>query len=103
LEPGKLIDVRGEYSGRPGADFSYIFYGENFGENPPKNVGKNGIFHGKSFEKLFFQEIPWIFPRKKMYEKSADQPRWVCGKSRPKCSPTNDLSKLKHKLYCGKK
>jgi hypothetical protein len=34
-------------------------------------LGKNGIFHGKSFEKSFFQEIPRNFPRKKMYEKSA--------------------------------
>jgi hypothetical protein len=38
----------------PGAYFSYIFSGENFGENsaenfPPKNVGKNGIFRGKKF------------------------------------------------------
>jgi hypothetical protein len=46
-----------------GADFSYIFSGENFGENsaenfPPKMLGKNGIFRGKSFEKSFFQEIP---------------------------------------------
>jgi hypothetical protein len=36
---------------------------ENFRENsaenfPPTMLGKNGIFHGKSFEKLFFQEIP---------------------------------------------
>jgi hypothetical protein len=27
-------------------------------EFSPKNVGENGIFRGKSFEKLFFQEIP---------------------------------------------
>jgi hypothetical protein len=32
---------------------------------------KNEIFRGKSFKKLFFQEILWNFPRKKMYEKSA--------------------------------
>jgi hypothetical protein len=43
----------------PGADFSYIFSGENFGENsaenfPPKNVG----------EMEFFQKIPQNFPRK---------------------------------------
>jgi hypothetical protein len=52
---------------QPGADFQYIFSGENSGENfrensaenfPPTMLGKNGIFHGKSFEKLFFQEIP---------------------------------------------
>jgi hypothetical protein len=39
-------------------------------------LGKIAIFLGKSFEKLFFQEIPRNFPRKvifrgkKMYEKS---------------------------------
>jgi hypothetical protein len=55
----------------PGADFSYIFYGENFGENsaenfpPQKKVGKKmEFFRGKSFEKSFFQEIPWNFPQK---------------------------------------
>jgi hypothetical protein len=36
---------------------------------PPKkkNVGKNGIFRGKSLEKLFFKEIPWNFPRKVIF------------------------------------
>jgi hypothetical protein len=48
----------------------YIFSRENFGENsaenfPPKMLGKNGIFRGKSVENRF-QET-W----KKMYEKSA--------------------------------
>jgi hypothetical protein len=38
----------------PGADFSYIFSGENFGENsaenfPQKMLGKNGIFPWKKF------------------------------------------------------
>jgi hypothetical protein len=28
-------------------------------------LGENGIFCGKSFENLFFQEIPRNFPRKK--------------------------------------
>jgi hypothetical protein len=68
----------------PGANFSYIFSGENFGENSaenftPKMLGKNWIFFGKIFEKSFFQEIPRnflrkvIFPRKKMYEKLAPE------------------------------
>jgi hypothetical protein len=30
-------------------------------------LGKNGIFRGKSFEKLFFQEIPWNFLRKVIF------------------------------------
>jgi hypothetical protein len=42
-------------------------------------LGKNAIFLGKSFEKLFFQEIPRNFPRKvifrgkKINEKSAPE------------------------------
>jgi hypothetical protein len=46
-------------------------------------LGKNGIFHGKSFEKSFFQEIPQnflrkvIFRGKKMYEKSAQGMKFV--------------------------
>jgi hypothetical protein len=60
---------------RPGADFPYIFSGENFRENsaenfPPTMLGKNGIFHGKSFEKLFSKKFRGIF-HGKMYEKSA--------------------------------
>jgi hypothetical protein len=56
----------------PGADFSYIFSGEIFRENsaenfPPKNIEKNGIFSGKSFEKSFFQEIPRNFLRKVIF------------------------------------
>jgi hypothetical protein len=56
--------------------FRTFFSGENFVENsaenfPPKMLGKNVIFRGKSFEKSFLQEIPRNFPRKKMYEKSA--------------------------------
>jgi hypothetical protein len=50
--------------------FSRENFGENFAENFPPKLGKNGIFRGKSFEKLFFQEIPRNFPRKKTYEKS---------------------------------
>jgi hypothetical protein len=39
-----------------GLIFRTFFSGENFGENsaenfPPKMLGKNGIFRGKSFEK----------------------------------------------------
>jgi hypothetical protein len=61
----------------PLADFSYIFSRENFWEDsaekfPQKILGKNGIFLGKSFEKLFFQEIPLNFPREKINEKSAE-------------------------------
>jgi hypothetical protein len=60
------------FTNSPGADFSYIFSGENLGENsaenfPPKNVGKNGIFRGKNFENSFFQEIPWNFLRKVIF------------------------------------
>jgi hypothetical protein len=41
---------------------------ENSAENfSPKKGGKNGIFRGKSFEKSFFQEIPWNFPQKVIF------------------------------------
>jgi hypothetical protein len=55
-----------------GPIFRTFFSAENFGENsaenfPPKNIGKNGIFRGKSFEKSFFQEIPRNFPRKVIF------------------------------------
>jgi hypothetical protein len=68
----------------PGADFSYIFSGENFGENsrenfgensaenfPPKNGGKKCNFLLKKSWKIVFQEILRNFPREKMYEKMA--------------------------------
>jgi hypothetical protein len=57
----------------PGADFSYILSGENFGENsaenfPPKMLGKKIEFStGKFFEKSFFQEIPRNFPWKVIF------------------------------------
>jgi hypothetical protein len=39
-----------EKSGNTGADFSYIFSGENFAENfPPKNDGKKWNFPRKKF------------------------------------------------------
>jgi hypothetical protein len=41
---------------------------------PQKMFGKNGIFRGKSFEKSFFQEIPWnSLSAGKMHEKSAPE------------------------------
>jgi hypothetical protein len=48
----------------PGVDFSYIFSGENFGENLRKN------FPQKCCEKMEFSAES-DFPRKKMYEKLA--------------------------------
>jgi hypothetical protein len=39
--------------------------------SPPKMREKIKIFLGKSFEKLFPQQIPRNFPRKKMFEKLA--------------------------------
>jgi hypothetical protein len=67
---------------RPGVDFSYIFFWGKFwgkfrGKFSPKNVGKNGIFRGKSFEKSFFQKIPWNFPRKVIFRGKK------CTKNRP--------------------
>jgi hypothetical protein len=64
-----------------GADFSYIFSGENFGGNsaenfPPKMLGKNGIFGGKSFEKLFFQEIPQNFRPKVIFRRKKCTKNW---------------------------
>jgi hypothetical protein len=44
-----------------GLIFRTFFQGKILGKFPRKN----GIFHGKSFEKSFFQEIPRNFPRKK--------------------------------------
>jgi hypothetical protein len=66
-----------------GPIFRTFFSGENFGENstenfPPKMLGKNGIFHGKSFEKSFFQEIPQNFLRKVIFRGKK------CTKNRPK-------------------
>jgi hypothetical protein len=60
------------FTNSSGADFSYIFSGENSAENfaenfPQKMLGKNGIFRGKSFEKSFFQEIPRNFPQKVIF------------------------------------
>jgi hypothetical protein len=58
-----------------GRFFVHFFQGKFRGT--PKNVGKIDIFRGKSFEKAFFQQIPWNFPRKitfrgkKIYEKLA--------------------------------
>jgi hypothetical protein len=45
--------------GAPEADFSYIFSGENSGDNsaqnfPPKNVGKSWNFPRKKFQKILF-------------------------------------------------
>jgi hypothetical protein len=84
----------------PGANFSYIFSGENFRENsaenfPPKNVGKNGIFRRKSFEKLFFQEIPRNFPRKKNYDKLAPRCNPLVSFSVAGINPVNYESRLK--------
>jgi hypothetical protein len=66
----------------PGADFSYIFSGENFGENSegkfsPNNVGKKRNFPQKKFKKIVFPRnstefsAESDFPRKKMYQKLA--------------------------------
>jgi hypothetical protein len=58
-----------------GANFPYIFSGQNFGENSaenftPKNVGEKWNFQRKKLWKIVFpRKID--FPRKKMYEKSA--------------------------------
>jgi hypothetical protein len=59
----------------PGVDFSYIFSGENFGENsaenfgensaenfPPKNVGKNGTF--EVLKNRFSKVIRWEYDDK---------------------------------------
>jgi hypothetical protein len=61
--------------------FFVHFSGENFGENsaenfPPKNVGKNGIFRGKSFEKSFFQEIPGNFLQKVIFRRKKCTKNW---------------------------
>jgi hypothetical protein len=66
----------------PGADFSYIFSGENSAENfPQKMSGKIKIVLGKSFEKSFPKQIPRNFPRKitflgKNVRKSAPGMKW---------------------------
>jgi hypothetical protein len=65
-----------------GADFSYIFSGENSAENfaenfPPKMLGKKRIFRGKSFEKSFFHEIPRKIRRKVIFRGKK------CTKNRP--------------------
>jgi hypothetical protein len=53
-------------------------FGENSGENfPTQNVGKNGIFRGKSFEKSFFQEVLRNFPLKVIFRGKK------CTKNRP--------------------
>jgi hypothetical protein len=62
-----------------GSFFRTFFSGENFAENfPPKMLGKNGIFRGKSFEKSFFQEIPRkvIFRGKKWLHLNTSNPVW---------------------------
>jgi hypothetical protein len=56
----------------PGADFPYIFSGENSAENfaenfPPKILGKIEFSAEKSFEKSFFRVIPRNFPRKVIF------------------------------------
>jgi hypothetical protein len=77
---------------------------ENSAENfPPKMLGINGIFRGKSFEKLFSQAIPQNFPGKitfrgkKMYEKLAPGADFFGGKFqgkfRGKFSPKNVRNK----------
>jgi hypothetical protein len=62
----------------PGAYFSYIFCGKNFGENsaqifPLKNVGENWNYLRKNCFPRNSEEnsAENYFPRKKMYEKSA--------------------------------
>jgi hypothetical protein len=65
--------------------FFVHFSGENFGENSaekfsPTNVGKSGIFRRKTFEKSFFQEIQWNFPRKVIFRGKK------CTKNRPQIS-----------------
>jgi hypothetical protein len=54
---------------------------ENSAENfPSKYVGKNGIFRGKSFEKLFF------FPRNSTeFSAESDFLRKKCTKNQPQC------------------
>jgi hypothetical protein len=52
--------------------FRTFFPGKSLGKIPrnifpPKMLGKNGIFRGKSFEKSFFQEILQNFPRKVIF------------------------------------
>jgi hypothetical protein len=61
----------GEKLPNPGSIFLTFFSGENFGGNsaenfPPKMLGKNGIFRGKS-EKSVFQEIPWNFTQQVIF------------------------------------
>jgi hypothetical protein len=79
----QVSSTNGVFEWISGADFSYIFSGENFGENsaencPPKMLGKNGIFRGKSFEKIFFfREIPRNLPRKNTFRGKK------CMKNRP--------------------
>jgi hypothetical protein len=64
-----------------GSIFRKNFPGKISGKIPwkfsPKNVGKNGIFRRKSFEKSFFQEIPRNFPRKVIFRGKK------CTKNRP--------------------
>jgi hypothetical protein len=62
-----------------GADVSCIFPKEISGKTPQKiypkkMLGKNGIFRRKSFEKLFFQEIPRNFPRKVIFRWTSELP-----------------------------
>jgi hypothetical protein len=50
-----------------GRFFVHFFQGKFRGKFRPKMLGKNGIFRGKRFEKLFSQEIPRNFPRKVLF------------------------------------
>jgi hypothetical protein len=59
-----------------GADFSYIFSGENFGENsaeifPLKNVGENWNFPQKKFQKIVSPRNSKENSAEIMYKKSA--------------------------------
>jgi hypothetical protein len=58
-----------------GADFSYIFSGENSAENfSPKNVGKNQNFPRKKFWKIISTANSTEFSaEKKIFEKSAPE------------------------------
>jgi hypothetical protein len=52
----------------PGADFSYIFSGENAAENfPPKMLGKNEFSAEKVLKNRFSKKFRGIFLRKVIF------------------------------------
>jgi hypothetical protein len=93
--------------GDQGPIFRTFFSGEFCAKNfPPKMSGKINIFLGKSFEKLFPQQITQNFLRKITSRRKNVRkigPRWVCEKNHPKFSPSDFFVKLNtYLLQCKK-